>query len=235
MHRILLSILAVIPCSSIVAQQFPAAPPLVSTQGTAEIRVVPDLVDLSFEVEVRHADLATARKDQAERSTKVLAALRAAGITESELQSSQIQITPNYTNNQQDTETLRFFRVTQTISGTLRDVKKVPDVTAAVVTAGATGVRDATFRTSLFRKHRDDARLRAVRAAREKATALAAELGAVLGKPYSITEGSSHDWSGGNFRMNSIQPAEARDDAASTFAPGTISISSTVHVSFYLN
>jgi uncharacterized protein len=235
MHRILVSILAILPCSTILAQEFTVAPPLVSTEGTAVIRVVPDVVDLSFEVEVRHADLAAARKDQAERSAKVLAALRAGGVAESELQSSQVQITPNYTNFQQETEKLRFFKVTQTISGILHDVKKVTDITAAAVSAGATGVRDATFRTSLSRKYRDDARLRALRAAREKATALATELGARVGKPYAIREASSyHSLAEGNVRLNDFQPAEAADDAAPSFALGTISISSTVHVSFFL-
>ena len=55
-----------------------ALPPLVTTNGSAQIQVVPDLADLNFEVEVRGTDL-IARKQQAERATKVLATLRKAG------------------------------------------------------------------------------------------------------------------------------------------------------------
>jgi uncharacterized protein YggE len=38
------------------------------------------------------------------------------------------------------------------------------------------------------RKYREDARLKAVRAAREKANKMAAELGQSLGKPWQLTE-----------------------------------------------
>ena len=44
--------------------------------------------------------------------------------------------------------------------------------------AGATGVRSANLRSSQLRKHRDEARAKAIQAAREKATAFANELGA---------------------------------------------------------
>ena len=70
---------------------------------------MPDPADLYFEVEVRHADLSIARKQQAERATKILAVLRAAGVAEAELQSSQVQISPDYTDRRQETETIRFF------------------------------------------------------------------------------------------------------------------------------
>ena len=163
----------------------------------------------------------------------------AAGVAESELQSSQIQIAPNYTDRQRETEQVRFYIVSQTISATLHDVKKVPDVTADVVLAGATSVRDVSLRSSALRKYRDDARVLAIRAAREKAAALTAELGVKVGKPYTITEGMDygHVVSSSN-SYNNIQQVEvgaaAGDGTMPTFAPGTISISASVSVSFLL-
>jgi len=224
---------------ALFAQQAAPLPPLISTTGSAVVRVAPDLADLSFEVEVRNADLNLARKQQAERSKKVLAALRAAGVADSELQSSQVQIAPNYTDRQRETEQVRFYIVSQTISATLHDVKKVPDVTADVVLAGATSVRDVSLRSSALRKYRDDARVLAIRAAREKAAALTAELGVKVGKPYTITEGMDygHMVSSSN-SYNNIQQVEvgaaAGDGTMPTFAPGTISISASVSVSFLL-
>ena len=41
-----------------------ATPRLISTTGSAELRVVPDLADLSFQVEVRNPNLAVARQQQ---------------------------------------------------------------------------------------------------------------------------------------------------------------------------
>ncbi|MEA3209544.1 MAG: uncharacterized protein QOE70_2601 [Chthoniobacter sp.] len=217
------------------AQQSPPAPPLVTTSGSAEIRVVPDLMDLSFEVEVRSADLAAARKQQAERATKVLAALRAGGIAENDLQSSPSEISANYTNQREETEKVKFYSVSQTVSCTLHDLKKISDVTAQAITAGATGVRNTTLRTSELRKYRDEARIKAIRAAKEKAIALANELGAKVGRPYSITEGSGYQWNTSNSGNNiQVAAAAAGDEAAPSFAPGAISISATINVAFIL-
>jgi uncharacterized protein YggE len=227
---------ALLAAPALFAQQ--PLPPLVSTTGSAQIRVVPDLADLSFEIEVRNADLAVARKQEAERAAKLLAALRTAGVAEADLQSSQVQIAANYTDNRQETEKVKFFRVSQTISCTLHDVKKVPDITAEAVAAGATGVNAASLRTSQLRKYRDEARASAIRAAKEKAIALATELGVKVGKPYTITEGAGYDWRASLSNSNSFQVAAAGDPAGdgmvATFAPGTISISANVSVSFIL-
>lgn len=222
------------------AQQVAPMPPLISTNGSAVVRVVPDLADLSFEVEVRNADLGLARKQQAERAKKVLAALRAAGVAETELQSSQVQIAPNYADRRGETEQVRFFVVTQTICCTLHDVKKVPDLTAEAVLAGATGVRNASLRSSQLRRHRDEARAMAIRAAREKAAALTAELGVKVGKPYTITEGFDYGSRAlfNNSGNNNVQQVEAGadpgDGTTPTFAPGSISITASVNVSFLL-
>jgi len=239
MKATLVFIAAAIAAPVAFGQQAAPQPPLVSTSGSAQIRVVPDLTDLYFEVEVRHADLSIARKQQAERATKILAVLRAAGVAEAELQSSQVQISPDYTDRRQETEKIKFYRVSQSICCTLHDLKKVPDVTADAVIAGATGVRDASLRSSQLRKYRDEARAKAIQAAKEKAIALATELGSKVGKPYTITEGSDYG-SRQNYVNNpnnfqtSMDGEEPGDGTMPTFAPGTISISANVNVAFIL-
>lgn len=242
MKTFLAALALVIATSFARAQQAAPEPPLVTTSGTAEIKVVPDLADLSFEVEVRNADLAAARKEQTARATKVLAALRAAGVEEKELQSADISISPNFTENQRErveTAKVRFFSVSQRISATLHDVKKVPDAIAAAVNAGATGVDGVNLRSTELRKHRDEARGKAIKAAKEKAVALAGELGAKVGKPFKITEGSAQ-WRGSNFTNNAQVMGNANDtregggEGSESFAPGTISIMATITVSFLL-
>jgi uncharacterized protein len=242
MKHLLVAFILGIATSLVVAQTPPTAPvpPLISTTGGAQIRVVPDLADLCFEVQIRGADLSAARKEQTERATKVLAALRGAGVTEAELQSSQVQIHPDYTDRRQESDKVKFYNVSQRICCTLHDVKKVPEVTANAIAAGVTGVSESTLRTSQLRKYRDEARAKAVRAAKEKAVALATELGAKVGKPYTITESPSYDWRGSmsnNVAMQSSTTARddsSDDNATASFAPGAISITANVTVSFLL-
>src|SRR5688500_16987773 len=107
-----LAVLSLVACSA-PAQQPSVLPPLISTTGTAVVSVVPALADIRCEVEIRNADLAFARQQQCERIIKVLSALRGSGVAETELQSSNIQITPIYTDNREQTEKVRFYSVSQ--------------------------------------------------------------------------------------------------------------------------
>jgi uncharacterized protein len=224
---------------------------LVSTIGSAEIRVMPDVADLYFQVEVRSPDLSKARNDQAERASKVLVALRRAGVAEAELQTSQVEINPHYdvranepsaanSRSFQETARVGFYTVSQDISCTLHDVRKVPNVTTDAVAAGATGLQSASLRTSELRKYRDQARAKAIRAAKEKAVALASELGTKVGRPYAITEGAVYDSTHSRFNRSNFQTSSdggttsGSENAAPTFAPGTISVNASVKVSFIL-
>jgi uncharacterized protein YggE len=229
-----------------------AARPLVSTTGSAEIRVVPDLADLIFQVEVRNSDLSKARKEQAERVIKVLAALRKAGITEAELQTSPIEIVPHYADResltpatraraQQESATAWLYSVSQFISWTLHDIKKIPNVTADAVAAGVTRIQGANLRTSELPKYRDQARVKAIRAAKEKAIALASELGMKVGRPFTISESAFDGMTLGPGNAPATQVSEGvaapyvRENAESGFAPGSISVSAQVSVSFLLD
>ncbi len=82
----------------------------------------------------------------------------------------------------------------------------------------------------------------ALKAAREKAVAMAAELGSKIGKPTSIGEGYSGAgmwaWSGGrgnqmtqNVMSQAPTPAT---EGSEGFAPGQISVTASVNVSFEL-
>ncbi len=233
--------------SALCAQENVPCRPLVSTTGSAEIKVVPDLADLSFQVEARNTDLTKARTEQAERMSKVLATLRNAGIKDNELQTSQVEIAPHYDNRENgpfeptpgrqpvESVTARFYSVSQYVSCTLHDIKTIANVTAGAMTAGVTGIQGATLRTSELRKYRDQARAQAIRAAKEKAVALAGELGAKAGRPFTITEnayGGGQMFNAGNYQRSAS--VAGSDSGESTFAPGTISVSAHVSVSFVL-
>jgi uncharacterized protein YggE len=72
---------------------------------------------------------------------------------------------------------------------TLRDVSRLDDLLRLILASGANHVDGYELRTTQLRKYRDDVRKKAIRAAREKADALAGELGCTVGLPTSIGEG----------------------------------------------
>lgn len=210
--------------------------PLVTTTGSAEIKVVPDLADLRFEVEVRNLVLAVARKAHGERMKRLIAAMKAAGVEDKELKTSQVIITPVYKREERsvaETDTLHYFSVNQTLNCTIKDPKKVPDLTSAAVEAGATSVGAVQLRSSQLRKYRDEARAMAVKAAKEKAMALTEQLGSKIGKPHQINENYAQAYFAGF--QNTARAGAAPDEAGeSNFVPGTISITAEVTVSFVI-
>jgi uncharacterized protein len=216
-------------------------PPLVTTNGSAEIKVSPDLADLSFSVTVRDSDFAKARKLQAARAAKVLAALHDEGIENKDIQTSQVLFSTEYGSNKSgETARINFYEFSQTFNCTLHDISKVPDVTFSVVNSGATGVQHAVLRASNIRKYQDQARVQAIGAAKEKALALAAALNCEIGKPYSIAENSI----GEGYRSNSNVVSAAGvftnpqfetvfpNVYSATFIAGMIKVSVSVTVSF---
>lgn len=220
----------------VVFSQGQHAPPLVTATGEAEVKVAPDLADLQFEVEWRGPKLKETIAIQSEKMRRLIASLKAAGIEEGELRTSQLGINPVYQRDHEgrvETVGISFFQVSQSVQCTLRDIRKVADVTAQAIDAGANKVGQAQLRSSRRRKHMDDARQMAVRAAREKAVALAAELGAKVGKPYSIQE-SGYNFGAQQLSFNAVRNQDQAVGGEGSFEPGKISLTATVTVSFYL-
>src|SRR2546421_238199 len=73
---------------------------------------------------------------------------------------------------------------------------------AEVLKAGITRLSNLQFMDSQIRKHRDEARRMAIRAAQEKARLLAGEIGQSIGPAYSITETSGSDYGRSNVAQN---------------------------------
>jgi uncharacterized protein YggE len=101
------------------------------------------------------------------------------------------------------------------------------------------------FRTTELRKHRDEARGLAIQAAREKAVAMAGELGQAVGPPKTIYEQQVGWYSaynawwgaryGGSMSQNVIQETGAGTmSSATTVAPGQITVNAKVTVTFEL-
>jgi hypothetical protein len=128
---------------------------------------------------------------------------------------------------------------------TLRDLSRFEDLLSQALTAGVNYVQGIEFRTTELRKHRDEARALAIQAAREKATALAGELGQDVGEPQTIQEDQSGWWSGysawwgsrwgGTMSQNVIQEMGGTGwTGGSSVAPGQIDVTARVTVSFEL-
>jgi uncharacterized protein YggE len=139
-----------------------------------------------------------------------------------------------------------YYLVRKGIGIKLTDVSGFDRVLTGLITNGVNHVQGIDFRTSELRKHKDKARAMAIRAAKEKAEAMAEELGVKVGKPYNITVnewGDSISWSrvnkgfgggGAGGGGTSQNPGGGSGETGPTFSAGQISVSASVNVSFLI-
>ena len=217
----------------------------ISVSGTAEIRVAPDEVNLKLGIESRSPELAAAVKDNDNLTAAVLKFIKDSGIAAKDVQTDYVEIQPNYRReNGRDEVTPEFYSVRRNIGVRLRKVAQFDAVLTGVLKSGVNHVHGIEFRTTELRKHRDAARQQAIRAAKEKAEALAKELEVKVGKPTNIQEqtgGGYWGWAAmGNYYANAMSQNVAQaapsggESGDGNLAVGMINVTATVNVTFAL-
>jgi uncharacterized protein YggE len=217
---------------------------LITVNGHAEIRVVPDEVILTVGVETFDLDLDVAKTDNDLRMNGILQATRDFGIRREHVRTDYFSIEPRYEDRRERKEFLGYL-VRKTAVITVRDVTEFEALLSSVLEAGANYVHGVDFRTTELRKHRDEARALAVDAAREKAEAMARQLGQEVGAPHAVQEGHSGWWSSygwwwgprwrGGMAQNVIQNlGGASEEMEGPTMPGQIAITARVTVTFEL-
>jgi uncharacterized protein YggE len=217
----------------------PVPPRTISTSGEATVYVVPDKVIVNFGVESHAADLDSARKENETEGAKLVKAIEAMGLEKKDIATDHLQVdVRRRTSN--DVEVIRGYTVRRGYSVTLRDIKQFEKLVDAGLKNGANQIHGITFATTDLRKHRDQARQMAIKAAKEKAVLLAKELDCTVGKPRTISEGGGHSYFGGyrwgnaSMSQNTFQHAPGGAESGESLPLGQIAITATVSVTFDL-
>ena len=215
-------------------------PPLITVTGQAEVRVPPDEVLFTLAVENVDKDMLVANRKTDDSVKQILAIARRHNVKPEDVQTSQITVQPKYNTDDMSYEernrtkrVLIGYEVSKTIGIRLRDIGRFDVMLADILKAGITRLSNLEFRDSQLRKHRDEARRMAIRAAKEKATLLAGEIGQSIGPAYSITE-TTRDYEPRPMQNVSSDVGRATE-SESALAPGTLSVNAQVTVRFRLN
>ncbi len=217
----------------------------VQVSGAAVVTVVPDRALLQLGVRTTGSTPDGTHNLNVQAIQQVIRAVRALGVAEQDIATDYFIVYPVY--EDYNSLFIKGYQIDNTISITLRDVELADDVILAAIKAGANEVQDIQFYTSELRKYRDQAREMAVKAAGEKAQALAGAAGAQAGCVLSINENTWSQyygsWRGGRDTMlwaqNTIQnvspSAGSADPAAdSPISLGKISVRAEVNLSYSL-
>jgi uncharacterized protein len=218
---------------------------IVQVSGAAVINVVPDRVLIQLGIQSNGSTPDGVQSTNFAQMQKVTAAVRALGIETKDIATDYDIVTPIY--EEYNVLSIKGYRIDNSISITLKDVSQVDKVIIAALKAGANEIRDIQFYTSELRKYRDQARNLAIKAAGEKASALATAAGAQTGCVTNISENTWSQyygtWSGGRqatlWAQNTIQnaaPAQNGQSAGddSPIHLGQIAVRAEVNASYTL-
>lgn len=215
--------------------------PTIEVTGTAEISVAPDNAEISMRVLKLDKNLAAAKKANDDEVAKVIELTKRFGIKPADVKTDYISINEKYerrvvpnTDGEVYTNEFLGYEVSRTITATLRDLGRFESFLTELTNAGVSNINSVDFKTSQLREHKDKARSYAIKAARQKAEAVAAEIGQSIGKAISIEENNiDTGWARNSSPYSNTFVADGKDVGSD--AIGSITVKAQFTVKFILN
>ena len=229
---------SVLPAQAAPAAQTTTQPVsrTITVVGRGEVKVKPDVANTNIGVEVTGATVDAAMEDAQARMASVLAALKQLGIADKDIQTSNFSI--NFERQPQEPKPVTaqatpgafeppagFYRVSNMVQVTIRDLTKVGDVLDTAVKAGANNVWGVSFSLENTDDLESQAREAAVADAKSRADSLAGLTGVKVGPVVAISE------------VIGSQPVPMFDSAArglggggTPVEPGEVSFSTQIQV-----
>jgi uncharacterized protein YggE len=203
---------------------------LLSVSAHAEASRVPDIASLSTGVVTQAADANAALKANSAQMSKVVAAIRAAGVAERDVQTSGISIQPQYRYAENQPPVITGYQASNTVNIKVRDIGKLGEVLDALVASGANQVNGPNFEIDQPEAVYDEARQAALKLAQARAAMYAQSLGLRVRRIVSISEG-------GGFQppmpMMKAMAMDARMESAPV-SPGETTLGASLDVVFEL-
>jgi uncharacterized protein YggE len=199
---------------------------IITVTGEGMVSAAPDMASVSLGVTTLAETAADAMSQNNAAMQAVMDRLAAAGIEPRDLQTSNLQLQPNWV--QEDpmkTPEIRGYTASNMLTARVRDLAILGGVVDAAVKDGANTLNGLSFEQANPKPAQSQARQSAIKDATAKATELVTAAGASLGKILSISE------NGGYVSPMPMLKA-AMDEASVPIAGGEIGISAQVTVVF---
>lgn len=174
------------------AQESTKREPVISVSGEGDAAVAPDMAILSFSV-VKQAETAAALSENSKAMTEVQAALKAAGIADKDLQTSNFSVQPVYKqfepkNGVYIPPEITGYQVTNGLTVRVRQLAKLGEILDSSLKLGINQGGDIAFTNDRPEATVTEARKAAVADAISKAKTLAEAAGVKLGRVLEISE-----------------------------------------------
>ena len=180
---------------------------------TGEVTRVPDLAMISAGVVTRATTATAALQENADRMDRVIAALKRAGIADRDIQTTSINLNPEYRYPENQSPQLVGYTASNQVTVRFRDIRESGEILDALVAQGANQINGPNMTIEHPEAALDEARAKAVASGRARADLYARALGMRVARVVSVSE------TGGSYPVPPPMPYAERAMAAS--APST--------------
>ena len=200
--------------------------------ATGEVTRVPDVAVISAGVVSRAPTASAALQDSANRMERVLAALKRAGVAERDIQTSSVNLNPEYRYPENQSPQLVGYTATNQLTIRFRDIRNSGKILDALVAEGANQINGPSLTIDKPEAALDEARAKAIAEGKARAELYARSMGLRVVRVVSVSE------SGGYAVPPPAPPmpmaARAYDSAETKIVPGEQKLQVSLAMTFEL-
>lgn len=205
-------------------------PQEISVSGQGKIYAKPDVAVLVLGVKSSAVKVSDIVGDNTNKMNKIIADVKALGVDEKDIQTTQYSIVPDYNWTEDKGRIFEGYILTQQITVKIRDFDKIGSILDKATAEGANEVGDLQFTIDNPEAVQAQAREKAITQAKEKAQTLAKQSGLKITKLINVSEGYQYApqpmyGKGGGVAMESVS-------AAPQIEAGQMEIDSTVTLTY---
>jgi uncharacterized protein len=159
----------------------------ITVSGTGRITLTPDIAYINIGVQTQDASATTAMNENNTKAQAIIAAIKAAGVADKDIQTTNFSIYPQQQYDKDGNLTGILYIVNNTVYVTARDLTKLGGLLDATVQSGANTINSITFDVADKTDALSQARTSAVADAAKQANELTSAAGVSLGDVQTIS------------------------------------------------
>jgi uncharacterized protein len=207
------------------------APTTLTVNAEGRVTRAPDIAEISGGVVTSAPTAAAAMRENADRMTAVVAAVRKAGIADRDIQTTGLSLQPQYRYDNNQPPVLTGYQATNTVSLRVRKIDETGKLLDTLVGVGANQISGPNFRVEAADAALDEARVDAVATARARAELYAKAAGKRVRRIVSIAESGGFEPGPRPMMAKAVMMDAA---PAPPVAPGEVALSINVTMVFEL-
>ena len=160
--------------------------------ATGEVTRVPDVAIISAGVVSRSATATGALQDTADRMSKVLAALKRAGVEDRDVQTSNVSLNPEYRYPENQSPQLVGYTASNNVTVRFRELRNSGKILDALVAQGSNQISGPNLTVDKPQAALDEARAKAIAIGRARAELYARSLGMRVARVVAVNESGGY-------------------------------------------